>query len=88
MCSMRREPRRDDHTTCTAVAPDFVLTVRTYGTGPLYGPTPPRLCGATRQAHRETSPSHSHDQDRNSSTRQNRAPARDLPAEPISAQIP
>jgi hypothetical protein len=35
MCSMRRAPRRDDQTTCTAVAPDFVFTVRTYGTGPL-----------------------------------------------------
>ena len=37
-CSIFREPRRDDHTTCTPVAPDFVLTVRTYGTRPLYGP--------------------------------------------------
>jgi hypothetical protein len=31
-------PRRDGHTTCTAVAHDAVFTVRTYGTGPLYGP--------------------------------------------------
>jgi hypothetical protein len=31
MCSMLRDPRRDDHTTCTAVAPDFIFTVRTYG---------------------------------------------------------
>ena len=38
MCSMLRDPRCDDQTTCTAVAPDFVFTVRTYGTGPLYGP--------------------------------------------------
>jgi hypothetical protein len=38
MCSMLRDPRREDQTTCTAVAPDFVFTVRTYGTGPLYGP--------------------------------------------------
>jgi hypothetical protein len=37
MCSISRDPRRDNHTTCTAVAPDFVFTVRTYGTGPLYG---------------------------------------------------
>jgi hypothetical protein len=37
-CSISRDPRRDDHTTCTAVAPDFVFTVRTYGTSPLYGP--------------------------------------------------
>jgi hypothetical protein len=35
---MFREPCRDDHKTCTAVAPDFVLTVRTYGTSPPYGP--------------------------------------------------
>ena len=31
-------PRREDHTTCTAVAPDVVFTVRMYGTRPLYGP--------------------------------------------------
>ena len=37
-CSISRDPRREDHTTCTAVAPDLVLTVRTYGTEPLYGP--------------------------------------------------
>ena len=37
-CSISRDPRRDDHTTCGAVAPDFVFTVRTYGTSPLYGP--------------------------------------------------
>jgi hypothetical protein len=35
---MLRDPRREDQTTCTAAAPDFVFTVRTYGTGPLYGP--------------------------------------------------
>jgi hypothetical protein len=28
-CSMRREPRRDDHTIRTAIAPDLVFTVRT-----------------------------------------------------------
>jgi hypothetical protein len=39
MCSISRDPRRDDHTTCTAVAPDFVFTVRTYGTSQLYGPS-------------------------------------------------
>ena len=37
-CSISRDPRRDDHTTFGAVAPDFVFTVRTYGTSPLYGP--------------------------------------------------
>jgi hypothetical protein len=36
MRSMLREPRLDDHTTYTAVTPDFVFTVRTYGTGPFY----------------------------------------------------
>jgi hypothetical protein len=29
MCSMFRDPRRDDHTTWTAVAPEAVFTVRT-----------------------------------------------------------
>jgi hypothetical protein len=37
-CSISRDPRREDHTTCTAVAPDVVLTVRMYGTRPLYEP--------------------------------------------------
>ena len=31
-------PAWKEYTICTAVAPDAVLTVRTYGTGPLYGP--------------------------------------------------
>jgi hypothetical protein len=29
MCSMFRDPRRDDQTTWTAVAPEAVFTVRT-----------------------------------------------------------
>ena len=29
MCSMFRDPRRDDQTSCTAVAPEAVFTVRT-----------------------------------------------------------
>ncbi len=33
-CSSRR---REDHTTCTAVAPEVVFTVRTYGTGHFTG---------------------------------------------------
>ena len=37
MCSIPCDPRRDEYTTCTAVAPDFVFTVLTYGTSPLYG---------------------------------------------------
>ena len=37
-CSISRDPRREDHTTCTAVAPDVVFTVLMYGTRPLYGP--------------------------------------------------
>ncbi len=36
---MSREPRRGEWTTCTAVAPDPVSTVRACGdTSPLYGP--------------------------------------------------
>lgn len=35
---MLRDPRCDDQTACTAVASDFVFTVRTYGTGPFDGP--------------------------------------------------
>jgi len=39
MCSISRDPRRDEYTICTAVAPDAVLTVRRYGdTTPAYGP--------------------------------------------------
>ena len=33
-----RKPRRDKYTTWTAVAPDSVLTVLTYGPSSLYGP--------------------------------------------------
>ena len=29
MCSIERDPRREDHTICTAVAPEAVFTVRT-----------------------------------------------------------
>jgi hypothetical protein len=32
MCSMSREPRREEYTICTAVAPEAVFTVRTYAT--------------------------------------------------------
>ena len=31
-CSISRDPRREEYTICTAVAPDDVFTVRTYGT--------------------------------------------------------
>ena len=34
-----REPFREDHTICTAVAPEAVFTVRTYATTAPYGPT-------------------------------------------------
>ena len=34
---MSRDPRREKYTICTAVAPDDVFTVRTYGTRQLYG---------------------------------------------------
>jgi hypothetical protein len=36
-CSIERDPRRDDHTICTAVAPELVFTVRTYATSAPYG---------------------------------------------------
>lgn len=35
---MRREPRRDDYTICTAIAPQAVFTVRTYATTEPYEP--------------------------------------------------
>jgi len=31
MCSISRDPRRDEWTICTAVAPEVVFTVRRYG---------------------------------------------------------
>jgi hypothetical protein len=37
-CSISRDPRREEYTICTAVAPDDVFTVRTYGTRQLYEP--------------------------------------------------
>ena len=36
-CSIFRDPRREDHTICTAVAPEVVFTVRTYATTAPYG---------------------------------------------------
>jgi hypothetical protein len=39
MCSIERDPRRDDHTICTDVAPELVLTVRTYATTAPHDPT-------------------------------------------------
>jgi hypothetical protein len=38
-CSIEREPRRQAHTICTAVAPEAVFTVRTNATSAVYGPT-------------------------------------------------
>lgn len=32
MCSMSRDPRREECAICTALAPDAVFTVRTYAT--------------------------------------------------------
>jgi hypothetical protein len=32
MCSIERDPRRQDHAICTAVAPETVFTVRTKAT--------------------------------------------------------
>jgi hypothetical protein len=39
MCSIERDPLRQDHTTCTAVAPEAVLTVRMYATSAAYDHT-------------------------------------------------
>src|SRR5262249_52304727 len=36
-CSISRDPRWEEYTICTAVAPEDVFTVRTYGTRQLYG---------------------------------------------------
>ena len=38
MCSIEREPRLQDQTICTAVAPQAVFTVRTKATSTAYGP--------------------------------------------------
>jgi hypothetical protein len=38
-CSIEREPRRQDHMSCIAVAPGAVFTVRTNATNAAYGPT-------------------------------------------------
>jgi hypothetical protein len=46
-CSFCREPHREDHTTCTAITPDAVRTVRTYATEAGYGP---RLVRKSRPA--------------------------------------
>lgn len=41
-CSISREPRLDEYTICTAVAPDDIFTIRTYGdTRPHYGSMTP-----------------------------------------------
>jgi hypothetical protein len=38
MRAISRDPRREEYTICTAVAPDAVFTVRTYGTRQLHDP--------------------------------------------------
>ena len=38
MCSIERDPRRKDHTICTAVAAEAVFTVRMRVTSAAYGP--------------------------------------------------
>jgi hypothetical protein len=37
-CSIERDPRRQDHTICTVVAPGTVFTVRTKASSVAYGP--------------------------------------------------
>ena len=60
MCSISRDPRCEEYTICTAVAPDAVFTVRTYGTRPLYGPGLVRKSSSreprTRRSQRRASP--------------------------------
>jgi hypothetical protein len=51
---MLREPGREDHTTWTAVAPDPVFTVLTYGTSQLFAPS---LVHKSASAKSETSSS-------------------------------
>jgi hypothetical protein len=49
MCPISRDPRRNEYTTCTAVAPDLVFTVLTYGTRPLYEPPSVRNFSVRKQ---------------------------------------
>ena len=64
MCSIERDPRRQDHTICTAVAPEAVFTVRTKATSAAYGPA---LVFKFRRIHTQNSRStvHSHARTRN-----------------------
>ena len=52
MCSICRDPRREEYTICTARAPDAVFTVRTYATDPPYDPdlVPNRPTDETRRS--------------------------------------
>ena len=60
MCSISRDPRCEEYTICTAVAPDAVFTVRTYGTRQLYDSALVRKFGSreprTRRSQRRVSP--------------------------------
>ena len=53
-----RNPRREDHMTCTAVAPD-VFTVRMYGTRLLYGPRLVRKFNSHEAKTSRSAPRHS-----------------------------
>jgi hypothetical protein len=47
-CSIERHPRRDDHTICTAVAPELVFTARIYATSAPYEATANAQIGTSR----------------------------------------
>jgi hypothetical protein len=66
MCSIEREPRRQDHTIYTAVAQEAVFTVRTKATSAAYGPA---LVFKSRriQTHNSSSTVRSHSRTRNMS---------------------
>ena len=55
-CSISRDLRREDHTICTAVAPDGVFTVRRYGNRPLDGPAPSAQVQLPESANLQVSP--------------------------------
>jgi hypothetical protein len=57
MCSMSREPRREECTICTAVAPEAVFTVRTYGTGPPYSRISAQICPDDHETPQVSGPS-------------------------------
>lgn len=58
MCSMSRAPRREECTICTALAPNAVLTVRTYATADSLETSVSAHIHPTRQAKPQVSDPH------------------------------